>query len=362
LVQNRHTFADSAYVTLVVAGEDLHYKDLAEKILEGGFFVSKGKTPAQTLRSQISREITTRGETARFVNRDHGMISLSEFARENPDEPLVEAVKAFSVVQLTKLAKRAKKAAAKAPEPVKVAEPVKAPEVIPESAPAKAAEVEVEVAPEEEAPPVVEAVAQETPAETPVEAAPEVPIEPSQAPEPDTFIPVDLDDGSFEDEFFTDGTFATAEHEVFLLEESEDEGEAVPTPSHFIEDDSEQDFLSVGPDLGEMTSSEYDASMEELAPIVVPPYEGGAAEIARLPLGGRTVLIVKVVRRNGQPQIQLVEELESLVSGAVGRLLLTLPGEDVNDLLGALLQVRKVISESFLGDQESLDPESLALL
>lgn len=424
MVQNRHTFADSAYVTLVVAGEDLHYKDLADRILHGGYFVSKGKTPAQTLRSQISREITTRAERARFVNRDQGMISLSDFARENPDEELVEAVKAFAAAKLAgeapppRARKSARKKAAKkekAPEPEatgKVSSPAPAPAPAPvaeatvaSSAPAPAPAPEAGKEPpaparEAEAPaaspapapapaPVPEAGI-EAPAPPPPpaprveEAAPEIPTAtgstppPTEAPapapetaaalaseagEPGTFIPIELEDDSDElddeDEFVTDGTFATAEREVLLLEE--EESDSTPTPAHFMEDDSEQDFLSVGPELGEMTSSEYDASMEELAPIVVPPYEGGAAEIARLPLGGRTVLIVKVVRRGGEPQIQLVEELESLVAGAVGRLLLTLPGEDVDDLLGALVQVKKVIRESFVPDAPDGLPEGTGL-
>lgn len=103
-----------------------------------------------------------------------------------------------------------------------------------------------------------------------------------------------------------------------------------------------------------MKSNEYHASMDELAPIVVPPHEGGAAEIARLPMGGRSVLIIKIVRRHGRPQIQLVEELESLISGVVGRLLLTLPGEDLSDMLEAMLICRKVISESFIGGEDEV--------
>jgi hypothetical protein len=348
------------------------------------------------------------------------MISVSDFARENPDEELVERVKAFAERQRAKASgapreasssvanagktsskETAKKSAGRKASAKKAAnkkasarkkparggvseekrEKVRQVAALLRAEAESKAEAEVALPPpaiaSEPLPvsakvaPVSKPVKAEVAAPKPVIAEPEAPKTVATKPEPpkppvlepavetgaDVFIPVDIGErGEMEEvEFVTDGTFATAEHEVFLLEEggeSDETSGSAPTPSHFREDDSEQDFLSVGPDLGDMTSSEYDASMVELAPIVVPPYEGGAAEIARIPLGGRTVLIVKVVRRGGQPQIQLVEELESLVAGAVGRLLLTLPGEDVEDLLGAMIQVKRVIHESFRPDEE----------
>lgn len=323
-----HTFADAAYAYLLENPGSVHYKDLTRLVLEKGYFFSRGKTPEQTLRSQLSREIAQKGDEARFVNEAQGVISLSPFGSEKPDAALLEQVRAFAAEL--------------------------------EQAAAGAAEVVAPVA--EEAPDLTLEAAPEEAPEAPSSAAVAV-----AAPEPSpAFVPLELEeveDGE-DEEFFAD-TFATEERDPVVhaapdeddeLDESSSELSLAPAR---LEEDSDQDFLSVGTGIGEMTSHEYEASMDELAPIVVPPHEGGAAEIARLPLGGRSVLIVKVVRRQGQPQIQLVEELESLISGVVGRLLLTLPGEDLELLLATLDQTRKVIDASFVAGSHEGSPHDL---
>ncbi len=402
MVQNRHTFADAAYVHLLEKGESMHYKDLARAVLDASYFVSRGKTPEQTLRSQISREIRQQVEEARFVNEDAGVISLSEKGKNEPDKELQEFVHGFAERQKAKgtkakPAKTASKAAAKSASKTasksssktaskKAAKSTDSTKLKPAEALAKvlakvaakpdratkvskekAAKASPAKAPSEakspEATPAVPATSPEAPAqEAPPKMAPASPDKQSARAEEDrskkaaaapAFIPVDLGEVRYDDEEDTegDGTFATAQQEILVHDDPED-GEVgnagVSKITTRLEEDTEQDFLSVGPDLRDMTSTVYNASMDELAPIVVPPHEGGAAEIARLPMGGRSVLIIKVVRRKGVAQIQLVEELESLISGVVGRLLLTMPGKDLPDLIEGLQTTQKVIEGSFV--------------
>lgn len=327
MVQNRVTFADAAYVILAEAREPLHYKELARVVLERGLFKSRGKTPEQTLRSQISREVSTKGDESRFINQDQGMIILAPAVMANIDQELVAFVLETSGMDAEEAKARAAEVASGAAAP---------------AAPDAAAP---EVEPEPEAAPAAEA------------AAPAV---------HDDLTPEDLDDDEDDDEDMDfSGTFASEEKDPVVHDAPPEMGEddlddsradfvLAPPP---IEDDTEQDFLSVAAEVGdEMHSREYEASMDELAPIVVPPHEGGAAEIARLPQGGRSVLIVKIVRRQGAAQIQLVEELESLVSGVVSRLLLTLPGEDLEEFLDALTLTKKVMEQSFRGGEEEGAP------
>jgi len=323
MVQRNHTFADAAYVALAEQGEEMHYKDLTRLVLERRYFVSKGKTPEQSLRSQISREISQKGEEARFVNLDQGIYTLSESAKAGRDEALITQVRTFGEAVRKEQGEEASPTPAPTPEA--------------STAPAPAAEA-----------PAAQAPAPSAPASSVKEDLADV-----------SFIPVELAAGDLdeEDDFHAD-TFATAERDPVVYEAPSDNvdmdessGEFV-LPRPVLEEDSEQDFLSGGGGLADMTSREYEELMDELAPIVVPPHEGGAAEVARIPLGGRSVLIVKVVRRNGQAQIQFVEELESLIAGVVGRLLLTLNSDNVDDVIKALVHSRKVISASFVAGDE----------
>lgn len=402
MVTNRHTFADAAFVFLRECKEELHYKELARRVLEARYFVSRGKTPGQTLRSQISREIKQAGEDARFVNHDGGIIAISDRGRDADARELEEFVREFSTRPEKKApAKKAAKKGAKKPakKTAKKAAAAKdaAPKDPPESeaggdvaAPGDAAPVDDAMNAEGAGAPAAVEVSAEAPAAAPpaphgapvAEAGPRgssasatAPVPPAAAaPEPAgeageaggrgaAFIPVDLGEPDFDDDEddVGDGTFASSERDVALLDDDPDDDDAdtaatrTGTAKVSLDEDSEQDFLSVGRDLREMKSTEYNASMDELAPIVVPPHEGGAAEIARLPMGGRSVLILKVVRRQGRPQVQLVEELESLISGVVGRMLLTLPGEDLPDLLEALMTTKKVIAQSFVPGEEPAD-------
>lgn len=374
MVQNRHTFADAAFVVLLEAGEELHYKEIAQRILEQKYFVSRGKTPEQTLRSQISREVNQKGDEARFT-QDQGVIQISTYGASLDPSELQEQVKAFAKAQAE--GKKTKKATKKAPKA---------------KAKAKAsAKAEVQEAPKQEAPkrdaapaaPAPEASAPGAASDAPAPApapkreaaaapepspeAPEVaaapappasePTEPAPRSDP-RFEAVDLGEDSYgasDDSDDLAETFAPQERDP-VEHEAPDDDEAAESeslsPGIFLEEDSEQDFLSAGGDLHDMASNQYSDLIEELAPIEVPPHEGGAAEIARIPLGGRSVLIVKVVRRHGEPQIQLVEELESLISGVVGRLVLTLQGKDLAEFRGALQSARKVIDASFLPAEE----------
>lgn len=67
---------DAAAKILADAGEPLNCKAIVERALEKGLWKTGGKTPAATVYSAILREITKKGDGARFKKADRGMFAL----------------------------------------------------------------------------------------------------------------------------------------------------------------------------------------------------------------------------------------------------------------------------------------------
>ncbi len=67
---------DAAAKLLAEAGEPLNCKTLVERAIEKGLWKSGGKTPAATLYAAILREITLKGDSARFIKTERGMFGL----------------------------------------------------------------------------------------------------------------------------------------------------------------------------------------------------------------------------------------------------------------------------------------------
>ena len=57
---------DAAFEILETAGKPLHYKDITKEALSKSLINTAGATPEQSMRSAISREITSKGAGARF--------------------------------------------------------------------------------------------------------------------------------------------------------------------------------------------------------------------------------------------------------------------------------------------------------
>lgn len=70
--KERNSLLNLAAKVLAETGEPLNCKQMVEKILAGGRWSTKGKTPSATLYSAILRETQTKGDAARFRKVERG--------------------------------------------------------------------------------------------------------------------------------------------------------------------------------------------------------------------------------------------------------------------------------------------------
>jgi restriction system protein len=59
------------------AGESLHYKEIARRILAGGLWETDGKTPEATVNAQLTIHIKKHGKNARFLRVGTGLYALN---------------------------------------------------------------------------------------------------------------------------------------------------------------------------------------------------------------------------------------------------------------------------------------------
>lgn len=82
------TALDAATRVLSEAGEPLHYKEIARRALEKGYWKTDGKTPAATVNAQLVVHVKKHGERARFRHVGRGMFALAEGqTAEKPSAP-----------------------------------------------------------------------------------------------------------------------------------------------------------------------------------------------------------------------------------------------------------------------------------
>jgi len=74
----RPSLLDLAAEVLAKAKEPLDCKTIVEKVLASGRWQTKGKTPEATLYSAITREISKKGNDARFEKVDRGQFQLAK--------------------------------------------------------------------------------------------------------------------------------------------------------------------------------------------------------------------------------------------------------------------------------------------
>ena len=74
--KERHSLLNLAAKVLADAGQPLNCKEMVEKVLATGLWQTGGKTPSATLYSAILREITTKGDAARFRKTERGKFEI----------------------------------------------------------------------------------------------------------------------------------------------------------------------------------------------------------------------------------------------------------------------------------------------
>ena len=57
---------DAAYIVLVEAGEPLHPREIARRMLERGLWQTAGKTPHETVKARLASDIEIHGKESRF--------------------------------------------------------------------------------------------------------------------------------------------------------------------------------------------------------------------------------------------------------------------------------------------------------
>ena len=74
--KERHSLLNLAAKALAEAATPLNCKEMVEKVLATGLWQTDGKTPSATLYSAILREITTKGDAARFRKAERGKFEI----------------------------------------------------------------------------------------------------------------------------------------------------------------------------------------------------------------------------------------------------------------------------------------------
>ena len=76
------SMSQAAFELLQNAEKPMHYRDLTDRALKKKLILTSGKTPEQSLRSQIAMEIRRKGNKSRFVAKGNGVYSLSRFGKK----------------------------------------------------------------------------------------------------------------------------------------------------------------------------------------------------------------------------------------------------------------------------------------
>lgn len=83
---------DRVETVLAQAGKPLHYQEITERLLEGGLWKTKGKTPSATVNAQLAVDIKKRGANSRFQRTAKGVFALRAWGlpelRLKGDKPL----------------------------------------------------------------------------------------------------------------------------------------------------------------------------------------------------------------------------------------------------------------------------------
>lgn len=79
--RGKMSMSEAAFDLLCRAEKPMHYRDLTDRALKSKLILTAGKTPEQSLRSQIAMEIRRKGKRSRFLAKGNGVYSLSRFGK-----------------------------------------------------------------------------------------------------------------------------------------------------------------------------------------------------------------------------------------------------------------------------------------
>ncbi|MGI8854639.1 MAG: winged helix-turn-helix domain-containing protein [Thermomicrobiales bacterium] len=75
----------AAEIVLTDAGAPMHCAEITRQIVERELWNTDGKTPAQTISSQLGRDIKEKGPASRFLRTGRGMFSINPSRTSKPD-------------------------------------------------------------------------------------------------------------------------------------------------------------------------------------------------------------------------------------------------------------------------------------
>jgi len=87
------TFLDAAHEILKLAGQPLHYREIARQALEQGLIESRGKTAEATINAQLAVNIKRAeegGSLSPFVRVGRGVFGLREWGEIMPTTPTTD--------------------------------------------------------------------------------------------------------------------------------------------------------------------------------------------------------------------------------------------------------------------------------
>lgn len=71
-------FIDAAFVVLNAAEKPLHYREIAQHVLEQGLVQTDGKTPEATINAVLAVDIKQKAKQSRFVRIKPGVFALRD--------------------------------------------------------------------------------------------------------------------------------------------------------------------------------------------------------------------------------------------------------------------------------------------
>ncbi len=75
-------FRESAVRVLLDEGKPLHYEDITRLAIERGYLVPRGKTPQDSVSTELSRDMRLHGDKSVFEKCGKGTYGIKESARK----------------------------------------------------------------------------------------------------------------------------------------------------------------------------------------------------------------------------------------------------------------------------------------
>ncbi len=88
------SMSEAAFLLLAESDEPMHYRTLTKAALRKKLILSAGRTPEQSLRSQLAMEIQRKKAKSRFKAKGEGVYTLSRFGKRLAETPGAEAASA----------------------------------------------------------------------------------------------------------------------------------------------------------------------------------------------------------------------------------------------------------------------------